>query len=277
IEDLRDPVEGAVGWESSDQFVVEDALNSTMYFRAQDMPSNAGADGALLGSLHISTGGSDTDMFSYQANMKNVEMAHALSLLAQSDEQVLCRAKRINSDEDIMSKAHEFSFITYNPKTIISNMKNIGINLGKNEKEIDRLANTGRRNNGIDLCYDLNDIFWEGMLLGTRETFTRVNGILNFQIWLIRDDFHDMVSSIWDQETKGYTAIEKWQNKIRAEIRLFQRAKIYSLEDDSGTSIVDEEDYYKGLFGKPEFTSIELEESITNDITQDFHNNSLPV
>jgi hypothetical protein len=125
---------------------------------------------------------------------KNVEMAHALSLLAQINEQVLvalqelllslslaqsakkkqlnldeqqCRAKRIDSDEDIMSKAQrwaakrnlessEFSFITYNPKTIISNMKNIGINLGKNEKkvlnsvvaiksiEIDRLAVTAK-------------------------------------------------------------------------------------------------------------------------------------
>jgi hypothetical protein len=138
-------------------------------YRAQDKPSNAGTDGALLGSLHISTGGTDTvcqmdlstlnstspnyhqqfsfnahpeislhhngrntysslplnsylkGMFSYQphdldgnsavsdsftkvsraglqalckkfnirANMKNVEMAHALSLLAQTDEQVL--------------------------------------------------------------------------------------------------------------------------------------------------------------------------------------------
>jgi hypothetical protein len=289
-------------------------------YRAQDMPSNAGADGALLGSLHISTGCTDTvcqmdlsmlnstspnshqqftfnahpvislhhhdrntysylllnsylkDMFSYQshdldgnsavsdsftklpradlqalskkfnirANMKNVEMVHALSLLAQTDEQVLvalqellvslsltqrakkkqlnldeqqCRAKRIDSDEDIMSKAHrlaakrnletsEFSFITYNPKTIIPNMKNIGINLGKNEKkvlnsvvaikniEIDRLAVTAKSSypfnirtdeeeseefdaelshitqswdddvvsNGIDLCYNLNDV-----------------------------------------------------------------------------------------------------------------------
>jgi hypothetical protein len=36
------------------------------------------------------------------------------------------------------------------------------------------------------------------------------------QGWLIRDDFHDMVSSIWDQETKGCTAMEKWQNKIWA-------------------------------------------------------------
>jgi hypothetical protein len=55
-----------------------------------------------------------------------------------------------------------------------------------------------------------------------------------------------------------------------------RKQKIYSLEDDSCTSIVDEEElkrhitsYYKGLFGKPEFTSIELEESVTNDITQD--------
>jgi hypothetical protein len=29
------------------------------------------------------------------------------------------------------------------------------------------------------------------------------------QGWLIRDDFHDMVSSIWDQEMKGCTAMEK--------------------------------------------------------------------
>ncbi|KAL5647778.1 hypothetical protein ACJX0J_042133, partial [Zea mays] len=156
----------------SNHFVLEDALNSTVSV-GPDMPSNAGADGALLGSLHISTGGTDTDMFSYQANMKNVEMAHALSLLAQSDEQVL----------------------------------------------IDRLA--------------------------------KKNGILNFQMKKIK-----LTNLIEDLDKKA------------EEIRLFQRAKIYSLEDDSGTSIVDEEDYYKGLFGKPEFTSIELEESITNDITQ---------
>jgi hypothetical protein len=178
--------------------------------------------------------------FNIRGNMKNVEMVHALSLLAQTDEQVLvalqellvslsltqrakkkqlnldeqqCRAKRIDLDEDIMSKAQrlaakrnletsEFSFITYNPKTIIPNMKNIGINLGKNEKkvlnsvvaikniEIDRLAVTAKSSypfnirtdeeeseefdadlshitqswdddvvsNGIDLCYDLNDV-----------------------------------------------------------------------------------------------------------------------
>ena len=169
--------------------------------------------------------------------------------------------------------------------------------------------------------------------------------------WLIRDGFHDMVTSIWEHETRGNNSMEKWQKKIRAvrqhlrgwakntagtmkkekvqltkliddldkkaevtrlspnelamkafinerlagilreeEIRLFQRAKvkhllegddntkyfqlvangkhrkqrIYSLEDDNGSSIVDEEElkkhitsYYKGLFGKPNQTSVE--------------------
>jgi exonuclease III len=35
------------------------------------------------------------------------------------------------------------------------------------------------------------------------------------QGWLIRDGFYDMVTSIWEQETKGNHAMEKWQNKIR--------------------------------------------------------------
>jgi ubiquitin len=180
--------------------------------------------------------------------------------------------------------------------------------------------------------------------------------------WLIRDGFHDMVTSIWEHETRGNNSREKWQNKIRdvrqhlrgwakntagtmkkekvqltkliddldkkaevtrlspnelamkafinerlagilreEEIRLFQRAKvkhllegddntkyfqlvangkhrkerIYSLEDDNRPSIVDEEElkkhitsYYKGLFGKPNQTSVELEESFTHDIPQ---------
>ena len=34
--------------------------------------------------------------------------------------------------------------------------------------------------------------------------------------WLIRDGFYDMVANIWQQETKGVTAIERWQNKIRS-------------------------------------------------------------
>lgn len=33
--------------------------------------------------------------------------------------------------------------------------------------------------------------------------------------WLIRDGFHDMVSSIWQQENRGESAIQVWQNKIR--------------------------------------------------------------
>jgi hypothetical protein len=85
------------------------------------------------------------------------------------------------------------------------------------------------------------------------------------------------------------------------EVRIFQRAKvnnllegddntkyfhlvangkhrrqcIYSLEDDAGACISDEEElkkhitsYYKNLFGKPDTTLIELEESNTHDIPQ---------
>ena len=33
--------------------------------------------------------------------------------------------------------------------------------------------------------------------------------------WLIRDDFYDMVASIWQSETSGRTSLERWQNKIR--------------------------------------------------------------
>jgi hypothetical protein len=28
--------------------------------------------------------------------------------------------------------------------------------------------------------------------------------------WLIRDGFHDMISSIWQQETRGDTTMGKW-------------------------------------------------------------------
>ncbi|XP_008678451.1 uncharacterized protein [Zea mays] len=142
-------------------------------YRAQDMPSNAGADGALLGSLHISTGGSDTvcqmdlgtlnftspnphqqfsfnahpeislhhhdrnncsslplnsdlkDMFSYQSydldgnsaisDLLTKELLVSLSLTQRAKKKQLnldeqqCRAKRINSDEDIMSKAQRLA------------------------------------------------------------------------------------------------------------------------------------------------------------------------
>lgn len=112
--------------------------------------------------------------FNIKDNMKNFAMAQALSLLARSNDQVMVAlqetldpfsltrrvkknqlntdeqqtsAKRIDTDEDTMSKAQrlatkrnfetsEFSSITYKPKTITSNMKHIGVNLGKNEKEV---------------------------------------------------------------------------------------------------------------------------------------------
>lgn len=54
-----------------------------------------------------------------------------------------------------------------------------------------------------------------------------------------------------------------------------RRQRIYSLEDDAGACISDEEElkrhitsYYKNLFGKPYTTLIELEESNTHDIPQ---------
>jgi hypothetical protein len=54
-----------------------------------------------------------------------------------------------------------------------------------------------------------------------------------------------------------------------------QRQRIYSLENDDGACIADEEElknhitnYYKNLFGKPDTTSIELDESIIHNIPQ---------
>jgi hypothetical protein len=54
-----------------------------------------------------------------------------------------------------------------------------------------------------------------------------------------------------------------------------RRQQIYSLEDDVGSYISDEEElkhhitsYYKNLFGKPDTTLIELDESNTHDIPQ---------
>jgi hypothetical protein len=180
--------------------------------------------------------------------------------------------------------------------------------------------------------------------------------------WFIREGFHDMVSSLCQQENRGETVIQVWQNKIRTlrqylrgwaknsagfikrekrqlcdlideldkqakitclspnelntkafanerlasilreeEVRLFQGAKvkhllegddntkyfhlvangkhrrqrIYSLEGDVGSCISDEEElkhhimsYYVNLFGKPDTTLIELDESNTHDIPQ---------
>jgi hypothetical protein len=45
---------------------------------------------------------------------------------------------------------------------------------------------------------------------GTRSLFKFELG------WLIRDGFHDMVALIWQQHTRGYSATEKCQGKIRS-------------------------------------------------------------
>jgi hypothetical protein len=34
--------------------------------------------------------------------------------------------------------------------------------------------------------------------------------------WFIREGFHDTVPSIWQQENRGKTVIQIWENKIRA-------------------------------------------------------------
>ncbi|KAL5648958.1 hypothetical protein ACJX0J_039767, partial [Zea mays] len=189
--------------------------------------------------------------FNIKDNMKNFAMAQALSLLARSNDQ--------------------FSFITYKPKTITSNMKHIGINLGKNEKEvlksIDRLAVTAKSSPSIKIretgeedsersmqSYPIrglgdlakHNLLSGGMLLGVNpsETFTvNFNGILNFQI----DGFYDMVTSIWEQETKGNHAMEIWQNKIWVLVAngKHRKQRIYSLEDDTAASIIDKEELKK--------------------------------
>jgi hypothetical protein len=56
-----------------------------------------------------------------------------------------------------------------------------------------------------------------------------------------------------------------------------RRQRIYSLEDDAGSCLSDEEElkqritsYYKNLFGKSDTTLIELDESNTHDIPPKF-------
>ena len=56
-------------------------------------------------------------------------------------------------------------------------------------------------------------------LLLNGKTSTNLGNYYEFKFelgWFIREGFHDMVSSIWQQENRGETAIQVWQNKIRA-------------------------------------------------------------
>jgi hypothetical protein len=65
--------------------------------------------------------------------------------------------------------------------------------------------------------------------------------------WLTRDGFFDMVANIWQSECRGYTALERWQNKIR-NLRQYLRgwakhtAGIYRKEKKSLISLIDQLD-----------------------------------
>ncbi|KAL5661131.1 hypothetical protein ACJX0J_028256, partial [Zea mays] len=107
------------------------------------------------------------------------------------------------------------------------------------------------------LMFKNNTFTWWSMLLGTRETFTSM-----FLTEMARAPEWDIkFPNVTKEKIKLTNLIEDLDKKAE-EIRLFQRAKKMIPLKRHITS------YYKGLFGKPEFTSIELEESITNDITQ---------
>jgi hypothetical protein len=48
---------------------------------------------------------------------------------------------------------------------------------------------------------------------------TSLRNFLEFKFelgWLVREGFFDLVSSIWQQESRGETTIQLWQNKIRS-------------------------------------------------------------
>lgn len=43
------------------------------------------------------------------------------------------------------------------------------------------------------------------------------NSSFKFELgWLTRDGFHDMVAKVWQEETRGESPMQKWQNKIRS-------------------------------------------------------------
>jgi hypothetical protein len=43
------------------------------------------------------------------------------------------------------------------------------------------------------------------------------HSLFKFELgWLVRNWFHDMVASIWQQHIRGITTMENWQGKIRS-------------------------------------------------------------
>jgi hypothetical protein len=62
--------------------------------------------------------------------------------------------------------------------------------------------------------------------------------------WLTRDGFFDMVADIWQSECRGYTTLERWQNKIRNLIQYLRgwakhTTGIYRKEKKSLISLID--------------------------------------
>jgi hypothetical protein len=62
--------------------------------------------------------------------------------------------------------------------------------------------------------------------------------------WLTRDGFFDMVADIWQSECRGYTTLERWQNKIRNLIQYLRgwakhMTGIYRKEKKNLISLID--------------------------------------
>ncbi|KAL5661821.1 hypothetical protein ACJX0J_028946, partial [Zea mays] len=126
--------------------------------------------------------------------------------------------------------------------------------------------------------------WWDDNLLGQMACLKNFSEF-KFELgWLTREGFFDLVSSFWQQERRGETAIQIWQNKMRGwkqqllELidELNKKADILrEEEDEDGACIADKEElkshitsYYKNLFGKPDITSVDQDESFIQDISQ---------
>jgi hypothetical protein len=76
--------------------------------------------------------------------------------------------------------------------------------------------------------------------------------------WLTRDGFFDMVANIWQSECRGYTALERWQNKIR-NLRQYLRGQ---LDKKAETSILSDNEINMKHYIKERLVTLLREEEI---------------
>ncbi|KAL5677338.1 hypothetical protein ACJX0J_013469 [Zea mays] len=125
-----------------------------------------------------------------------------------------CRAKRIDSDEDIMSKKErliDLQSLMQSYPTLLKVGMMIWLVMAQTYGSfgIAETRETFTANSALEI--KLMASFGPILRMFLTEMARAPEWDIKFpnQGWLIRDDFHDMVSSIWDQEMKGCTAMEK--------------------------------------------------------------------